>query len=58
MQLEPNLNSNDFDLLHDWAHELGCTAEELRSAMGESGRSLFEFSPTEQFELDLGGTPA
>jgi hypothetical protein len=44
---------NDFDLLHDWAHELGCTAEELRSAMGESGRSLFDFSPSEQFELDL-----
>jgi len=45
---------NEFDLLHDWADELGCTAEELRSAMSESGRSLFEFSPTEQFELDLG----
>jgi hypothetical protein len=52
---DPTLFSNtDFDLLHDWAHELGCTAEELRSAMGESGRSLFEFSPSEQFELDLG----
>ena len=45
---------NDFDLLHDWANELGCTAEELRSAMGESGRSLFEFAPSEQIELDLG----
>jgi hypothetical protein len=44
----------DFDLLHDWAQELGCTAEELRSAMGEAGRSLFDFSPSEQFELDLG----
>lgn len=44
---------NDFDLLHDWANELGCTAEELRSAMEESGRSLFDFSPSEQFELDL-----
>lgn len=44
---------NDFDQLHDWAHELGCTAEELRSAMEESGRSLFDFSPSEQFELDL-----
>jgi hypothetical protein len=54
--MAPDLISthNDFDLLHDWAHELGCTAEELRSAMGESGRSLFEFSPSEQFELDLG----
>lgn len=45
---------NDSDLLHDWAGELGCTAEELLSAMNESGRSLFEFSPSEQFELDLG----
>lgn len=45
--------ANDFDLLHDWANELGCTAEELRSAMSESGRSLFDFSPSEQFELDL-----
>jgi hypothetical protein len=39
--------------LQDWALELGCTAEELRSAMGEAGRSLFEPS-SEQFELDLG----
>jgi hypothetical protein len=45
---------NDSDLLHDWALELGCTADELRSAMGEAGRSLFELSPSEQFELDLG----
>jgi hypothetical protein len=45
--------ANDFDLLHDWASQLGCTAEELRSAMGESGRSMFEFSPSEQFELDF-----
>lgn len=45
--------NNEFDLLHDWASELGVTAEELRSAMGESGRSLFEFSPSQQFELDL-----
>lgn len=46
-------SQNDFDLLHDWAAQLGCTAEELRSAMEESGRSLFDFSPSEQFELDL-----
>jgi hypothetical protein len=45
---------NDSDQLHDWAGELGCTADELLSAMGESGRSLFDFSPSEQFELDLG----
>src|SRR3954468_18239502 len=31
--MEPD---NQFDPLHDWAHELGCTAEELRSAMNES----------------------
>lgn len=47
-------NQDDSDRLQDWALELGCTAEELRSAMGESGRSLFELSPSEQFELDLG----
>ena len=50
--MDPN---TDFDRLNDWAHELGCTTEELRSAMGESGRSLFEFSPSQQFELDLDG---
>ena len=50
--MDPN---TDFDRLNDWAHELGCTTEELRSAMGESGRSLFEFSPNQQFELDLDG---
>ena len=44
---------NDSDLLQDWALELGCTAEELLSAMGEAGRA-FELTPTEQFELDLG----
>jgi len=49
--MDPN---NDLDRLHDWASELGCTEEELLSAMGESGRSLFDFSPSEQFELDLG----
>ena len=48
-----NALNTDGDLLHDWAHELGCTEEELRSAMGESGRSLFDLSPSEQFELDL-----
>ena len=46
--------NNDFDRLHDWANELRCTAEDLLSAMDESGRSLFDFSPSEQFELDLG----
>jgi hypothetical protein len=45
--------NNDFDRLQDWASELGVTAEELRSAMGEAGRSLFDFSPSQQFELDL-----
>ena len=54
--------TNDFDLLHDWANQLGCTAEELRSAMEESGRSLFPYAPSQQFELALGeldfGTPA
>lgn len=49
--------NNDFERLQDWAHELGCTAEELLSAMEESGRSLLDSSPGEQFELDL-GTPA
>jgi len=43
-----------FDPLLDWAHELGCTAEEVLSAMSESGRVHFERSPTEQYELDLG----
>jgi len=43
----------ELERLQDWALELGCTAEELRSAMGEAGRSLFE-PPAEQFELDLG----
>ena len=43
---------NDSDLLDDWAHQLGCSADELRSAMEESGRSLFDF-PSEQIELDL-----
>jgi hypothetical protein len=52
--IEPRLSSpTDFDLLHGWADELGCTAEELLSAMSESGRS-FDLTPTEQFELDLG----
>lgn len=50
--------NDDFDRLNDWAAELGCTTEELLSAMEESGRSLFDFSPSEQFELDLGGAPA
>jgi hypothetical protein len=40
------------DMLNDWALELGCTADELRSAMGEAGRSLFE-PVSEQFELDF-----
>jgi len=47
------MDNNDFDRLHDWAKELGCTAEELLSSMEESGRSLFDLSPSEQFELDL-----
>jgi hypothetical protein len=40
------------DLLLAWAQELGCSAQELLSAMGEAGRSL-DFTPTEQIELDL-----
>ena len=43
---------SETDLLHDWAQELGCTAQDLLSALGEAGRSL-EFTPTEQIELDL-----
>jgi hypothetical protein len=43
---------SELDLLRDWAQELGCTAEELRSALNEAGRSL-EFAPNEQIELDL-----
>jgi hypothetical protein len=39
--------------LERWAQELGCSAEELRSAMGEVGRLVFEHGPREQFELDL-----
>lgn len=51
---DPRVSPTDeSDLLHGWADELGCTADELLSAMGESGRSLFDFSPSEQFELDL-----
>jgi hypothetical protein len=46
--------NNEVDRLQDWANELGCTAEELLSAMEESGRSLFDIPPSEQFELDLG----
>ncbi|HEY5896931.1 MAG TPA: hypothetical protein VIV54_05155 [Burkholderiales bacterium] len=45
---------NESDLLQDWAIELGCSEEELRSAMGEAGRICFERSAAEQFELDLG----
>ena len=48
--MDPN---NDSALLQDWALELGSTAEELLSAMGEAGRA-FELVPSEQFELDLG----
>ena len=40
--------------LEDWALELGCTLEDLLSALGESGRVHFQLSPTEQYELDLG----
>lgn len=49
---------NDTERLLDWAIELGCTEEELRSALGEAGRTLFEISPSEQYELDLGGAAA
>ena len=47
--MEPN---KDTELLTDWARELGCTEDELRSAMGEAGRSMFE-PLIEQFELDF-----
>ena len=43
--------------LEDWAHELGCTIDDLMSAMGEAGRVHFELTPTEQYELDLGAAP-
>jgi hypothetical protein len=49
---------NETDRLVDWALELGCTEEELRSALGEAGRALFETAPREQYELDLGGAAA
>lgn len=48
-----SMDYNDAERIHDWALELGCTAEELLSAMGEAGRA-FELEPAEQFELDLG----
>jgi hypothetical protein len=47
-----NSPSSEIDLLNGWAQELGCSAQELLSALGEAGRSL-EFTPTEQIELDL-----
>ena len=40
--------------LEDWATELGCTPEDLVSALSESGRVHFQLSPIEQYELDLG----
>jgi hypothetical protein len=40
--------------IEDWALELGCTVDDLLSALGESGRLHFERSPSEQYELDLG----
>ena len=40
--------------LQDWARELGCTLDDLVSALGEAGRVHFELAPTEQYELDLG----
>lgn len=54
MTVETDRSVNDLDQLRYWASELGCTAEELRSAMEESGRSLSDCPPGEQFELDLG----
>ena len=39
--------------LENWAQELGCTLEDLVSALGEAGRVHFQLSPTEQYELDL-----
>jgi len=40
--------------LQGWAEELGCTLDDLVSAMGEAGRVHFELAPAEQYELDLG----
>jgi hypothetical protein len=40
--------------LEDWALELGCTIDDLVSALGEAGRVHFELAPTEQYELDFG----
>ena len=46
--------SSEDRALQDWAQELGCTLDDLVSALGEAGRVHFELSPTEQYELDLG----
>jgi hypothetical protein len=56
MYIEPAANEAD-RALDDWALQLGCTAEEVRSAMGEAGRLLFEHPPAEQFELDFALKP-
>ncbi len=50
-------NASELDLIQNWAHELGCSAQDLLSAMGEAGRSL-EYTPTEQIELDLDAAAA
>jgi hypothetical protein len=52
--VENPVPTTDSDRLHDWAVALGCSEDELRSAMREAGRVHFELSPSEQFELDLG----
>ena len=51
LTMEPTQEERE---LEDWAQELGCTIDDLVSALGESGRLHFELSPTEQYELDLG----
>jgi hypothetical protein len=53
MTPEPHFES----ALEEVAQQLGCTLEELHSAMQEAGRVHLELSPSEQYELDL-RTPA
>ena len=47
------LPTPDDQALQEWAQELGCTLDDLVSAMGEAGRLHFELAPAEQYELDL-----
>jgi len=49
MTPEPQFES----AFEELAQQLGCTLEELHSAMQEAGRAHLELSPSEQYELDL-----